>query len=407
MRFAKIIAPIVALAAGVAITVGVFASRPKASPHEPPTFVRLVRAVAVKAEPVTLTVPAQGTVAPRTQIELVPEVSGRIVSVSPSFNSGGFFAAGDVLVQLDARDYELSVAGAEAEVAQAKVALVREQAEADVALREWKNLRGGTPPPLVAREPQLAEARARLAAAEAQLAKARLDLERTTLRATFDGRVREEWVDAGQFVERGRTIAHLYSVDVAEIRLPIANDELAYLELQLDRGDADGGTVGPEVTVSARFAGNVYRWQGRIVRTEGEVDPNSRMVHVVAAVDDPYGRKTDTGKPPLAVGMFVEAEIVGRTIDKAYLLPSVALRDGTQVAVVDADNRLRYRRVHVARNEREQVVITDGLVDGDVVCVSPLDAAVEGMVVRVAHTDASGAQSAQSDGAGVAAGDPR
>lgn len=387
MRTAKIVAPLVALAVGIAVTVSVFAARPKASPQEAPVYARLVRAVEVKAEPVTFTVEAQGTVAPRTQIELVPEVSGRIVEVSPSFNSGGFFSAGDILVQLDRRDYELSVASAEAEVAQAKVALVREQAEAEVARREWKNLRGGTPPPLVAREPQLAEARARLAAAEAQLARAQLDLERTTLRAEFDGRVREESVDAGQFVERGRTIAHLYSVDVAEIRLPIANDELAHLDLTLDRGNGNADVEGPEVTVSAEFAGQTYRWKGRLVRTEGEVDPQSRMVHTVAAVEDPYGRREHTGKPPLAVGMFVRAAISGRTLEKAYVLPSVALRGGDQVAVVDADDKLRYRAVTVARSEREKVIITGGLSDGDVVCISPLDAAVEGMLVRVADAD--------------------
>jgi RND family efflux transporter MFP subunit len=390
MRAAKIIAPLVALAAGVAVTMGVFAARPKASPQAPPVYARLVRAVEVKAEPVTFTVKAQGTVAPRAQIELVPEVSGRIVEVSPSFNSGGFFSQGDILVQLDKRDYELSVASGEAEVAQAKVALVREQAEADVALREWKNLRGGKPPPLVAREPQLAEARARLAAAEAQLSRAQLDLERTTLRAPFDGRVREESVDAGQFVERGRTIAHLYSVDVAEIRLPIANDELAHLELTLDRGNGSADVEGPEVTVSAKFAGQIHVWRGRIVRTEGEVDPQSRMVHAVAAVDDPYGRSTHSGRPPLAVGMFVQAAIAGRTVDKAYMLPSVALRGGNQVAVVDADDKLRYRLVTVARSERETVIITGGLSDGDIVCISPLDAAVEGMLVRV--SDADGAE---------------
>jgi multidrug efflux system membrane fusion protein len=387
MRAAKILLPFIFVAAGVAGMVAIYGARPKASQQEPEVFARLVRAITVEARALPLSVDTQGTVAPRTEIDLIPEVSGRIVEVSDSFKSGGFFSTDEVLVQIDKRDYELAVASAEAEVAQGKVALVREQAEADVALREWKNLRGGKAPPLVAREPQLAEARARLAASDANLERAKLDLERTTLRASFDGRVREELVDAGQFVERGKTIARLYSVDVAEIRLPIANDELAYLELVLDRRGERGAASGPEVVVSAKFAGKRHEWMGRIVRTEGEVDPKSRMVHAVAAVEDPYGRNAEAGRPPLAVGMFVHARIAGRTIENAYVLPSVALRGGGQVAVVDADNRLRYRDVTLVRSEREQVVISGGLSDGDVVCISPLDAAVDGMLVRVAEAD--------------------
>ncbi len=383
MHRAKIIAPILILVVGVAAAAAVVAARPKAVRHEVPVLARLVRAVTAEARSVTLSVSTQGTVAPRTQIELVPEVSGRIVEVAAFFNSGGFFSADEVLVQIDPRDYQLAVATADAEVAQAKVALVREQAEADVARREWKNLRGGAPPALVAREPQLAEARARLAAAEANLERKRLDLERTTLRASFDGRVREESADVGQFVERGKPIAQVYSVDVAEIRLPIANDEIAYLDLPLDRLSA-GEETGPAVTISAEFAGSTHEWLGRIARTEGEVDPLSRMVHVVAAVDDPYGRRAEQQRTPLAVGMFVSARIEGRTIDAAYVLPSVALRGSDRVAVVDADNRLRYRKVTVLRSLREEVVISSGLSDGDVVCISPLDAVVDGMLVRVA-----------------------
>ncbi len=243
----------------------------------------------------------------------------------------------------------------------------------------------GDPPPVVVREPQLAEARARLASASASLDRARLDLERTLLRAQFDGRVREEHVDVGQFVERGRAIARIYGVDVAEVRLPIANHQLSYLDRPFDLGAEKAGGLGARVVLEAEFAGQRYQWEGRIVRSEGEVDAKSRMIHAVASVEDPYGRARVSDKPPLAVGMFVHARIMGRRLEHAFVLPSIALRGADRVAIIDGDSRLRYRRVEVVRAERERVIIASGLSDGERVCVSPLDAVVDGMMVRVAE----------------------
>jgi len=392
---ARVLVPVAVIVAGTFVVAGMVATRPKAEPQKPPKTTRLVRAITLKAEPVTLVVYTQGTVAPRSEIDLVPEVSGRIIEVSSALVSGGFFAKDQVLVRLDSRDYELAVASAEAEVARAQVALAREEAEAEVARREWRDLSGSDAgaPPLVVHEPQLAEARARLAAAEASLARARLDLERTVLRAQFDGRVREEHVDVGQFVERGRPIARLYAIDVAEIRLPIANDQLAYLDLPMDASNfSEVGDATTKVLVEAEFAGETYQWEGWIVRTEGEVDAKSRMIHAVATVEDPYGRLHRTNNPPLAVGMFVHAKILGRRIAHAYVLPPIALRGGGRVAVITDDDRLEYRRVEVVRAERERVIIGSGLRDGERVCISPLDAVVDGMKVRVAET-AGGADS--------------
>jgi RND family efflux transporter MFP subunit len=393
----KLAAPLLVLSAGLIAAGTIVAARPEAAPRERPVVQPLVRTVVAQPQAVRLEVRTQGTVEPRSEIDIVPQVAGRAVEVSEHFVAGGFFDEGDVLVRIDARDYELAVRRADAQVAQARTALAREEAEAEVARREWESLGGaGAPPPLVARGPQLEEARAALDAARAAAEQARLDLERTEIRAPFAGRVRAEDVDAGQFVSSGAPIGRVYAIDVAEIRLPLPLDDLAHVDLPLD----DRAATGPEVVLSAAFAGTKHTWTGRIVRTEGEIDPRSRMVHAIAQVQDPYGRRGNGGervaendvavaaRPPLAVGLFVHATIAGRPLSGAFVLPRSALRPGgTHVLVVDEEHRLRTRDVEVLRAEKDRVIVGAGLEAGEQVCISPLEVVVEGMHVRVANED--------------------
>ena len=270
-----------------------------------------VRVHVVELAEVELAVRSEGTVRPRTESELVPEVSGRVMSVAPSFAEGGFFEAGDVLVTIDPFDYEQAAISARAQLAQSRLRLAEEEAEAEVAQREWEALGQGDPRELTLRKPQLDDARAAVAAAEANLVRAERDLARARIEAPYAGRVRRKSVDVGQFVTVGSSIATIYAVDRAEIRLPLPDDELAYLNLPLSYRGARN-QAGPRVTLRATFAGETHAWRGRIVRTESEIDPVSRMVHVVAEVDDPYRSGSDPDRPPLAVGMYVDAEIEGR-----------------------------------------------------------------------------------------------
>ena len=232
------------------------------------------------------------------------------------------------------------------------------------------------------RAPQIAEAKALLASAEAAYEKAEYDLERTVAKAPFAGRVREKRVDVGQFVSRGSSVARLYSVDFAEVRLPISDNELEFVNLPLAYRGQNERAAGPRVTLLADFAGKRHTWQGRIVRTEGEIDPRSRMVQAIAQVEDPYG-KARPGRPPLAVGMFVEAEIYGKTAANVFVLPRIVLRGADQVLVVDNENRLRFRTVDILRTESDQVIIRSGLEAGERVGISIVEAAVDGMTVRV------------------------
>jgi RND family efflux transporter MFP subunit len=374
--------PVLVVAAAVVGAIAMINARPQVETRPPEVLPPLVRVQAVEFVDHSFTVMSQGTVSPRTESQLVPEVSGRVIEVSPSFIAGGFFEADDVLFKIDASDYKQAVSIARAEVAQRKLRLAQEEAEAAVARKEWADLGEGEATPLTLREPQLADARASLEAAEAALEQAQRDLDRTEVRAPYAGRVRNKSVDLGQFVTRGTPIATLYAVDFAEIRLPLPDNDLAYVDIPLDyRGDKDTNP-GPSVTLRADFAGQVFEWQGRIVRTEGEIDPMSRLVHVVAQVDDPYGRGPDPDRPPLAVGVYVRAEIQGREAQNVTVLPRAALHGVNQVWVVDADDRLRFREVSLLRVTRDVIVVESGLEVGERICLSPLEAVTDGMRVR-------------------------
>ncbi len=348
------------------------------------TRLPLVRAVEAKPQTIQLRVSSQGTVIPRTETALVPEVAGRVVAISPSLVDGGFFDAGDILLSIDPRDYELAIARTRAEFAQAEHKLAREFAEAHVARREWKALGRGEASPLTSRSLQVAEAKAALASAKAMIDQATYNLARTKIRAPFTGRVRDKQVDLGQYVMPGASIATIYAVDAVEIRLPIPDNELAYLDLPLRyQGEDVKPLPDPIVRLWTTFAGKVHEWSGRIVRTEGEIDRKTRVVYAVLRVDNPYSRGADPDRPPLAVGMFVKADILGKVIENVVVLPRAAMRGNNQVLIIDDEQRLRFRVVEILRADREQIIVQSGLSVGDWVNISALDVAVDGMKVRM------------------------
>ena len=379
----KIILPILVIAAGGLAARKMILSRPPVEIRDPGVMIPAIRTIQVYPESVRLSVKAHGTVVPRTESVLSPEVSGRIIYVSPSLRSGGFFDAGDRLVELESTDYELAWVQARSAVSQAQLRIEQEEAEAAIALREWKSLGEGEASSLLRREPQLALVQATLESARAASQQAERNLGRTQILAPFAGRVRREQVDLGQFVTTGTPLATIYSVDFAEIRLPLPDEELAFVNLPLNyRGDHQP-LPQPRVIIRARFAGSEHTWTGRIVRTEGEIDPQTRVVYAIAQVKNPYGRGKDLKRPPLAVGMFVEAEIMGHLVKDIFQVPRTALRGRDRVAVVDEDSRLRFRQVEVLRRRSDTVLISKGLEPGERVSVATLESVVDGMQVRV------------------------
>jgi RND family efflux transporter MFP subunit len=381
----KLVIPVIVLVAGVAAA-ALIASARKAPPRvDRPPLGPLVEVTPVEVSDVPLTVTGHGEVVARIAVDVVPQVPGQVVQVHPSLVAGGFFRAGEVLVVIEPRDYELAVERAQAAVARAKVTLQREEAEAEVAREEWDELHPGEEPTsgLVVREPQVRQAEAELAAAVADLDVAKLNLERTKLSLPFDGVVVSESVDVGQVVGNGSRLATVYGTDVVEVRVPLDSRELAWFDIPSSRGGS-----GASAEVSASFGGARSTWDGRVTRMEAQVDQTSRMVHVVIEVADPY--ETSDGQPALLPGSFVDIRIAGRTLSDVVSVPRHAIHDGGRVWVFD-EGKLAVREVEIVREDRQQTLISSGLEDGDLVIVSALDAVTDGMTIRRADAEAGGA----------------
>ena len=351
------------------------AGKPAPERKVPEAPAPVVQIVDVAVGPHTVRISGQGTVRPLLNAQLVPQVSGKVLKTAANLVNGGTFRAGDELLRIDPIDYELAVTLAAAKVgdAESKYALALEESEASI--QEWRDLNPGVKPPdLVARKPQLSAARAKLEAEEADYRKALLQLERTRLRAPFDGVVSAKMVDIGQYVTPGQQVATLYGTAAVEIVVPLESAHLQWFDVPGFTGEAGEGA---RAAVRAAIAGKVREWPGRVMRAEGRVDEKTRLINVVVRVSDPYTRK-----PPLAAGLFATVEFEGRTIEKAGLLPRAALRTGGQVWVMDADRRLQFREVAVARLSKTGVLIADGLAAGEKVIVSQMKAVTDGMQVR-------------------------
>jgi RND family efflux transporter MFP subunit len=382
----KLVVPAIVLVAGVAAA-ALIASARKAPPRvDRPALGPLVEVMETQVSDIPVVISGNGEVVPRVTVDIVPQVPGQVVRVHRSLVAGGFFRAGEVLVVIEPRDYELAVERAQAAVARAKVSLEREQAEAEVARQEWNDLHPGEEPTgLVIREPQIRQAEAELAAAVADLDVAKLNLERTRISLPFDGVVVSESVDVGQFVGNGSRLATVYGTDVVEVRVPLDNRELAWFDVP-----SGNGKSGPTAEVSAKLGGREVVWDGRVTRMEAQVDQISRMVHVVVEVKDPYVTTED--HPPLLPGTFVDVRIFGRTLDGVVALPRYAIHDGNRVWVVD-DGVLRIREVEVMRSDRQQSFVSSGIEGSDLVVVSSLDAVTDGMKVRRAGEESAGGTS--------------
>ena len=392
MRRRNVVA-VTVLALSVAIAATLMATRPQLDPGEPDRVPPAVRVLRAEPAAERMVVHSQGTVSPRTEADLVPEVSGNVLWISPSLVAGGYFEKGEPLLRIDDRDYRYAAY-------QARAAVERAAAEERFAGFELQRLRGLEARDLISpsdietgvRAARVAEAA--LAEARVALRQAELALSRTELRAPFVGLVRSEQIDPGQFVSRGGAVARLYALDYVEVRLPIADRQLAYLDIPPMRRGALDAAAAPEVRLSAEYAGSRRTWRGRIVRTEAEIDARSRMVNLVARVGDAEMsvRDPDYGAPP--VGLFVEAEIQGRSAEGIVVVPRSAIRDGNHVFVVDNEDRLRERTVSIARIYGADAYIDDGLEQGERVSVTVLQAVTDGTRVNV--VDVSGALRGES-----------
>lgn len=355
----------------VATQIIVFLNKKPEEKRRPFNPLAVLADVAVR-DNVQLVVNTQGEARPRTEIDLVPEVSGKIISVSPKFLEGGIFNKGDVLFQIDRSDYQTAVIRAEASVARAEQVLVRERAEAEIAKKDWEDLGEGAPSDLTLRKPQMAEAQAVVQSANADLRAAKIQLSRTTVRAPFNGRVRSKSSDLGQFVSPGSRLGRIFSTGIVEVRLPLTDSDLSKVNLPI-AFVAENRASAPDVTLSATIGGVRQVWQAKIMRTDSVYDTQTRALFAIAEVFDPYETGASATGVPLAPGLFVDAEVKGKSFKGIIVLPRDGLRPENKVFVAKEDGSAEIRTPNVLDTNATYAYLKDGVSPGEYVILSPVE----------------------------------
>lgn len=367
-------------------------SKKKPKSFKPPPTITKVEATRLKPRNFQIFLETRGTVRPRTTSTLIPEVSGRVVKISPNFREGGFFQKDEVLLTIDPLDYETAVTISQSSAAQAESALREEEVRGQQAADNWKRLgKGGKPSEMVLRKPQLAETKARLAAAQAEVKRAERNLERTEIRAPYEGRILEQRVDVGQYVSPGTQLGRAFATDVMEVRLPLTSQQLEFVNLpEATPGKIDQAEKRePEALIKGGIGRSSGEWGGRIVRADSAIDESSRQLFVIAEVTDPYRlhqENKDDAVSALKIGMFVDALVKGDELKNVFVLPRGTVRVGGDVILIDKDNRIRRQQVTPIWSDRDQVVVAaneeGGLQAGDVLCLTPLAYPTNGALVH-------------------------
>jgi RND family efflux transporter MFP subunit len=331
-----------------------------------------VKTMMLLPQTVNASIASQGVISPESALTLLSELNSKVDWISPRMETGASFSKGDTLLILDKRDYELALIMAESNVLNAEVNLEREKAESDLASKEWKRVGAGAGSDLALRKPQLAQAKATLAAAQATLERAQRNLKRTVFIAPFDGRVRTKNVDPGATIFPGTALGNIYATESFEVRLPIADQDVPFTGL-----DFNGRQIPEDKQLDVKFSLGNSNLKGKVVRAEAEVDPMTRMLSIVARIDN---TPSISSSNPIAVGQFVQATIYGIEIPEIVVLPRTAVRD-EGVWVVDTSMILYNRPVDVLRYENEFALIGEGIEPGDRLLTSRLSSLVNGLKV--------------------------
>ena len=381
------------IGSGIVVFALLMVLRPRPQSQEPPRRTPIVVTAPADVQSGNLTIRGNGTVRPKSEISMSPQVAGRVSWVSRSFATGSRFERGDVLLRIESADYENAVMAAEAEVAQREVELLTWEEQRELAIEEYERFRereGATTPidssevsGLVFRDPQLRAAEASLLRAEAGLADARLALSRTRITAPFVGIVRTKTSDVGQYVAPGQSLGTLYDTDEVEIVVALTDTEAALID-GLWSADSGDETSRIPAQVRGTFGGVEYAWPGYVDRAEGALNVNTRTVDVVVRVQEPF-LDDGSGRPPLLIGTYATVDIEGKEVDEFIVLPRVALRNGEAVYVVEQDTLLSVRPVQLLQEIDGEVLVSGAVTSGEPVVVSTMDIVTDGMTVRRAE----------------------
>ena len=353
----------------------------EAAPEIIPVSVRVAQ---VRAESIQLNVESQGKVQASQVASLSAPVAGPVAWISSAMEAGGFVKEGESLLRLESSDYETTRARSLAAMQQAQAESTHASNELD-RLRELADKR-------LASDSQLQDAIrmanvniARLADAQASFQQAELDLDRANIRAPFDAIIQSRDVELGQYVNRAQSVAVLLGASEVEVRVPLAIRQLGFLDVPLGMRGELGDERAPHVILTGLYGGAEYNWSGKLVRTEAVIDANSNTVQTIIRVKQPVANASSMNKNaeiPLPIGLYVQATIQGRRVSDLIALPRSVIRNNNQVLVVDAENKMYYRNVEIYRLEEDRVLISGGILPGEFICISPIQAVVNGMSVQ-------------------------
>jgi len=382
-RAKRILFPIGVIVTGLVLFVVMSAMAPKPQKKEISSKNPLVDVIEVNKGNVVFEIESQGSISPRTETTLISEVSGQIKNVSGKFVVGGFFKKGEQLLEIDPIDYEVALLQAQARLDGANAKLVEERARGKQAEKEW-SLTGRSKknaPILALRTPQLQQAQADVKAAQADVKSAEIKLQRTKIVAPYDAMVKAKSVDVGQYVSTGSQLATTFAVDYAEIRLPVKEQDMAYIDIP---AMGQSHQMGSQVELFSEQGGKIKKWSTFITRSEGVVEATSRMNYVVAQLHDPYGLSSKSGTiEPIKIGTFVKAKIIGVETSGIIIIPRKAIRGANKLYLMDENQKLNITEINILRSDSKNVYISDGVNGGDQIVLTKLVTAVNGMTLRL------------------------
>ncbi len=373
----KGVLPPVVLGLGLALTAILAALKPEAEKKEPEPVHPKIETFTVEAGSETVRVISEGTVQPLQETRLSAQVAGDIVWVADNFYPGSQFGKDEVLLRLDPLPFESALAEAKSRLALQRTAYLQELENAEQARRDWRRVGSGEASPLVLREPQLEKAKADLAAAKVAVRMAEDNLADTRVRAPYDGRVRDKYVEIGQSIAGpSLVLGDVYATRALEVPLPLSLDDLALLGFA---GPGNPPTELPEATLATTIGNRKHRWEAQLVRTAAAVNPRTRMITAYARVESPF---TSNQGWELTPGMFVEAVLTGPSLPNAFRIPRSTLQPGNIVYRLTDGDRLEEAEVTVLRSDEDSALVAEGLSEGDRLCRTPLLFFVDGMRVE-------------------------
>ena len=352
---------------------------------QPQTTLLNVKVMEIRERSYEIKIKSYGIIQPQIKSILIVQISGQIISISPNLSTGGVFRKGEELLRIDERNHQANLRIAKASFIKSNQYLIEEKARSIQAARNWERLGNkGNAPDLVLHKPQLSTAKAELESSRSNFIKAQLNLARTRIIAPYSGRVLRAMVHIGQVVFPNTKLADIYSLDKFEVRLPIDNYHSNFINLPtMNLTKEHQNENYPKVWLYSDL-GEAHNWHGKIIRTEGIIEEHSRQLHVIAQIKNIYNNRK-SNKLNLTIGQYVHAEIEGKTIINAVIIPNDTIYQGKYVYIINNNNILIRRKIKIDWQNDEDTLIFSGLYIGEKLVLTPIGQISSGVQVNISE----------------------